>query len=176
MLRFLARPLTGLALLMALFFVTAAFSGGFYLRAELPPASSDPALKDAVLVVRPDGCREPSMAKLTATAEGLLDGERTTRQVRLRPITRGQYAITRQWPSEGDWVLKVTATYDGMTTGMLLLLGPNGAVSKDIAKGGIEKLPLRLDGREFGEPDIAEALADAARKGRDQELLPVGTP
>jgi hypothetical protein len=120
-----------LAFLAALSLASTAVAGGFQLSIEVPPASTDAELKDAVLLVRTYGCHRPAEAVVTATAEGLVGGERKSVPVKLTPASTGSYAITRQWPSEGVWALAITINYSGLTTSALVKLGPGGKVYSD---------------------------------------------
>jgi hypothetical protein len=114
------------ALLLAI--ASPALGGGFQISVETPSGTADPQLKDAVLVARTYGCHQPADAKLSASAEGFVDGSRKSLPLELRSIGSGVYAIKRQWPSEGKWVLALTGTYNGMTSSVLVELGPNGSV------------------------------------------------
>ena len=163
---------TGLALAMV--FVLIAAAGGFVLSVEKPKASSDPQMKEAVLLVRTLGCNEPSEAKVSAVAEGLVDGKRTSRPLQLREIDKGVYAVDRQWPSKGNWVLTITGHYNGHTSGVLVELGSDGAVITKAGNSGKVVVPVRHERRAFTEQEIETALATveqahksmAARTGR----------
>ena len=116
----------GCAVLLAV--SSSAFAGGFQLSVETPSGSSDAQMKDVVLVARTYGCHQPADAKLSAAAEGLVNGERKSVTLDLRSIGSGVYAIKQQWPSEGTWVLTLTGSYNGMTSSVLVQLGPYGKV------------------------------------------------
>ncbi|HKA22308.1 MAG TPA: hypothetical protein VKN18_28780 [Blastocatellia bacterium] len=124
---------TTLALVLLAGFVllagaSTATAGGFYLSVETPGSPIEPQLKDVVLIARVSGCHQPADAKLSATAEGLVNGARKSVPLELRSIGSGVYGIKQQWPSEGTWVLALTGAYNGMTTSALVELGPNGKV------------------------------------------------
>lgn len=159
--RTLLRAVPGLCL--AALIVTAALggAGGFYLSVERP-AGDDPALRGAVLVVRPTGCHEPAKARLTATAEGIVDGKRQSRPVTLHAVGEGVYTVRQEWPAEGAWVLSLTGTYRGQTTSALVELGAGGAVVSRTA-GGTD-LPVHLIHGKAGRDDLASALASAQRR------------
>lgn len=114
------------ALLLAI--ASPALAGGFQLSVETPTGSTDPQLKDVVLIARTYGCHQPADAKLSATAEGFVNGDRKSLPIELRSIASGVFAIKQQWPSEGKWVLALTGAYNGMTSSVLVELGPNGQV------------------------------------------------
>src|SRR5207244_741384 len=77
------------------------------------PRAGDSDGKDAVLLVRTYGCHQPADAKASATAEGVIDGKRTS--VALDPKATGAEgdAIRQQWPSPGSWGAAVTADDGG---------------------------------------------------------------
>ena len=114
------------ALLLAI--ASPALAGGFQLSVETPARSSDPQLKEVVLIARTYVCHQPADAKLAATAEGFVNGKRKSLPLELRSIGSGVYAIKQQWPSEGTWVLVLTGAYNGMTSSVLVELGPHANV------------------------------------------------
>src|SRR5439155_14076645 len=90
------------------------FAGGFFLTIGNPVAANAPQAKGAVLVVRPDGCHEPAKARITGTAEGMVNGSRRSVPLRLVTLpTPGVYAVNREWPTEGVWVVNLTGAYLG---------------------------------------------------------------
>lgn len=102
-----------LALLLMLAGLGSASAGGFGLQVELPNRN-DARLKDAFLTVRPEGC--VNCSSVTATAEGIVNGQRRSIPVSLELITKDSsprgyhtYALRRQWPAEGSWALVITA-------------------------------------------------------------------
>jgi hypothetical protein len=112
------RPGLFLGLALAATVVTVALAGGFYLSVERP-AGADPAFQHAALVVRTLGCKDPSQAKLTVRAEGIVDGQRRSQPLALRSVSQGVFAVDRAWPAEGTWVVAITATYNGVTREVL---------------------------------------------------------
>ncbi|HEX5387493.1 MAG TPA: hypothetical protein VFW66_12370 [Gemmatimonadales bacterium] len=98
-----------------------------WLSIESPVNPYDPATRDAVLLVHTtvrDG--HTTVADLSGSAEGLVGG--TRRSVPLRFDTTahsGVYAVRRQWPLDGTWLLRITLL--GHTTA-LVTLGPSGDV------------------------------------------------
>jgi hypothetical protein len=87
------------ALLVAL--APAALAGGASARIEGPG-------KDGRYTVRTYQCSNPSALKVTAWAEGLVDGRRQTVPVTIRRTrARGVYEFTRSWPENGQWVIRM---------------------------------------------------------------------
>lgn len=171
--RFYSLPGSSLiaVLVMTMVAVGFAFAGGFYISVEQPQNASDPHLKDAVLVVRADGCHQPSDAKISAIAEGVVDGKRRSLPLRLREVGEGVYAIHQQWPSNGSWVVAVTGMYLGHTRSVLVELGANGAVVTKATGANKTKLPVRMADREFSAREIDAALASVVRNGQRVEAL-----
>lgn len=141
----------------------AVFAGGFYLSVTVPDAESDdPRVKEAVLLVRPIGCHEPSAAKLSVRAEGLVDGQRKSLAVRLTPLGDEEgYAVRRQWPAEGVWVLTLTGEYRGHTSSVLADLAPNGTLQT--GKNG-KGLAVRVVPHRLSTAEIETAVREAARR------------
>lgn len=107
--------------LLALPLAAQLFAGGFWIELGNPTASSEAMRNHAVLVARVSGCHEPAKAIVTATAEGIVNGERKT--VQLKPIlmsATATYSIQKEWPSEGRWAVKVVAQREGLTTSFIV--------------------------------------------------------
>ncbi|HZU24958.1 MAG TPA: hypothetical protein VFA04_05520 [Bryobacteraceae bacterium] len=103
------------------------FAGGFWLQLGDPSANPDAKAKNAVVIVRPFGCISPADAKLTGTAEGMLNGQRRTIALDLVPLSeKATYAVLREWPAEGSWVLRLTASVPGRTTSALVPVTAEG--------------------------------------------------
>jgi hypothetical protein len=116
------------------------FAGGFYLELGSPSASSDPKAKGAVVLARFTGCHEPEKASLIATAEGMVAGKRQSIPLQAVALsTPGVYAITKQWPAEGKWVLKLVGRYPvgpGVTTTLVRLAGDGYDRGNMVMKAG----------------------------------------
>lgn len=140
-----------------------ALAGGFQISVETPTGSSDPQLKDVVLIARTYGCHQPADAKLSATAEGFVDGNRKSLPLELHPIGSGVYAIKQQWPSEGSWVLTLTGAYNGMISSALIELGANGKVlpGTRLLEGNLKGVHAKGARRTW----IAEDIDTALRSG-----------
>ncbi len=129
--------------LIALGVVMPLLGGGFYLELGSPSASSDLKAKGAVVLARFTGCHEPEKAVLTATAEGVVQGKRQT--VVLQPValsTPGLYAISRTWPAEGKWVLRLEGRYPavGVTSTLVKVTGDSFERKGAIMKPGMADL------------------------------------
>lgn len=160
-----------------------AVAGGFQLSVEAPGASADSQLKDVVLIARTYGCHQPADARLSAAAEGLVNGARKSVPLELRSIGSGVYAIKQQWPSEGTWVLALTGAYNGMTSSVLVELGANGNVlpGTRIEEGSLKGVHAKGARRAWIAEDIDSALrtsagltSESAGGSDGSDLLPLG--
>jgi hypothetical protein len=124
------------------------FAGGFWLELGNPEASAAARQANAVVTVRAIGCHDPAAAKVTATAIGVVNGERRTIPIRLTPLGEpGMFAITQQWPKEGKWVIQLVGKNDEQFTNTLVTAGP----------GGVDRLHAKADIHAFAQSDV-EAL------------------
>ena len=146
------------AILLAM--ASPALAGGFQISVETPGSSKDAQLKDVVLIARTFGCLQPADAKLSATAEGFVNGNRKSLPLELRSIGSGVYAINKQWPSEGRWVLALTGAYNGMTSSVLIALDSNGNVlpGTRLQEGHLKGVNAKGARRAWSNEDIDAAL------------------
>jgi hypothetical protein len=101
--------------------------GGFYLQLGNPDANPDARKANAVLVVKATGCHDPATAQLTARAIGTVDGKRQTIPLNVIKLPGdGVFALSQQWPSEGKWIIELTATNGEQFTNTLIAAGPDG--------------------------------------------------
>jgi hypothetical protein len=79
----------------------------------------------------PTGCGNPAEAKLSAVAEGIVNGKRASIPLKVKALTSpGLHAISKQWPAEGKWVIRVVASYEGSQTSVIVPFEGNVAVRK----------------------------------------------
>jgi len=104
--RKLSRPLLALSICAA-----PLFAGALLVQIGDPAANPEAVAKHAVVVARITACRSPEKTTLTATAEGSVNGERRSIPLKVSALsTAGTFAIVREWPDEGNWVVKLVAT------------------------------------------------------------------
>jgi hypothetical protein len=102
-------------------------AGGFYLQLGNPEASQEAQKAGAVLTVKATGCHDPATATLTATAIGVVNGERREIPLKVSHLTGdGFFAIAQQWPREGKWVISLVARNGEQFTNTLVSAGPSG--------------------------------------------------
>lgn len=124
-------------------------AGGFYLQMGNPDASPEAKKLHAVLTIQATGCHDPAAARLTATAIGVVNGERREIALKLEPLaTPGMFALSRQWPSEGRWVIRVEANNGEQFTNSLLRASPQG----------VDRTHDRADHRQFTAAEVDEML------------------
>jgi hypothetical protein len=77
---------------------------------------------------------------VTATAEGVVKGQRTSLPIKLTPMKeKGVYQFARTWPSDGTWIVRITpAARDRAVT--LAAISSDGRV-------GDNELVWKSDGR-----------------------------
>lgn len=87
------------------------FAGALRLEVDTP-ASNPEALRDhAVLLARITACRSPEKTAVTATAEGTIDGVLQSIPLKVLSLsTAGTFAVLREWPATGTWIIKMVAT------------------------------------------------------------------
>ena len=125
------------------------FAGGFYLQMGNPEASPEARKLNAVVTVKATGCHDPATARLTATAIGMVNGERREIPLKVAPLsTPGMFALTQQWPKEGRWVIRLEADNGTQFTSSLLPAGPDG----------VDRYHDRADHRHFTSEEIDAML------------------
>ena len=145
-----ARPVLGLLLIVTCVAVTVA--GGFQLRIDVPQDDSD-----VVVLVRTYRCHQPEKAKVTGTAEGLVDGQRVSVPLTLKTVEKGVYSVERQWPARGAWVLAFSGSYAGHHTSTVVTLDDQGKVAIRETERGTE-LDARILPRKLKSKDVERAL------------------
>ena len=125
------------------------FAGGFWLQVGNPEANAAAGKMGAVVTIKAVGCHDPATAKVTATAVGVVNGERRTIPLELKPLAEpGAYALSQQWPREGKWVIQLVGRNGEQYTNTLIAAGP----------GGVDRLNARLDMKAFSASDVDAML------------------
>jgi hypothetical protein len=128
---------------------------------ESPVNPFDATARGAAMLVHAAFREGPSqLSDLSGTAEGLVNGAR--RSIALRFDVTGQpnvYALRRQWPTEGSWLLRINLR----TTSALVMLDHEGNVASvrvptRVASDGMA-LPRDVTSRE-----IDSTLASAPKR------------
>lgn len=86
-------------------------------------------VKSAAFVFRSQGCADPAKMEVTGKAEGRVNGQRRTMPLRIVSApTPGVFAVNREWPAEGVWIINLAAKCAGATAGALVVPGERGPV------------------------------------------------
>jgi hypothetical protein len=94
-------------------------------------ASVEGPFKDASYAVRTANCGAASWLSVTATAEGVVNGQRRSMPIKLSTTKeKGVYRFTRTWPSEGQWMVRVQVR-DGHGPVTLASIASDGHVGEN---------------------------------------------
>jgi hypothetical protein len=130
-----------------------------WLSIESPVNPFDATTRGAVLLVHA-ATREgpPAAAALTGTVEGIVRGARRSMSLRLDATPNpGVFAVRRQWPAEGTWLLRISLQN---TTAIVSLDGDRVAgVSVPVLATSDGNIPRAVSARE-----IDSTLSAAARR------------
>ena len=100
---------------------------------EYPPSPYDQTTRGAYLLVHSFHHGTPVEMPVAGAAEGIVDGRR--RSVKLdftRTSRTGVYALRKQWPEGGTWMLRISVTQghgSGNTVTALVDIGGDGQVA-----------------------------------------------
>lgn len=99
-------------------------------------------VKSAAFVFRSQGCVDPAKMEVTGRAEGRVNGQRRTMPLRIVAAqTPGVFAVNREWPSDGVWVISLAAKCAAASAGALVVpgeRGPNREASKFFPRAATE--------------------------------------
>jgi hypothetical protein len=124
-------------------------AGGFFLQVGNPEANAEARKMGAAVVIKAVGCHDPANAKVTATAIGVVNGQRRTIQLEVKALREaGEYALTQQWPKEGKWVIQVVGKNDEQFTNTLIGAGPDG----------VDRMHVKLNMKAFASSDVDSML------------------
>ena len=130
--RTVARAALAAVSLVAIMAMAPAPVGPPWISIEYPPSPFDATTRDALLLVHAFHHGTPMNFPVTGKAEGIVSGKR--RSITLdftRTSRQGVYALKKQWPAEGSWVLAIDVTQETSDkAGALVELGAAGEVVK----------------------------------------------
>ncbi len=111
-------------LISVAFLAAPLFSGALLLQVADPETSPEAQAKHAVVMARMTACHSPEKTIVSATAEGVVGGQRKTLPLKVIKLsTPGMFAVAREWPSEGVWAVRMVATnpdYKDYATGVII--------------------------------------------------------
>ena len=126
-----------------------AFAGGFFLQLGNPEASSEARKLGAVLTIKAAGCHDPATAKVTATAIGVVNGQRRTVPLEVKGLSEpGTFAVLGQVPKEGKWVVELVGTNGEQFTNTLVAAGADG----------LDRLHAKADMHKFAASEVEGML------------------
>jgi hypothetical protein len=141
----------GLIIPLILLIAAIAFAGGFQLSVESGQSRNE------VLIVKTFGCHVPSDAKLSGTAEGIVNGERKTINLQFKHDKKGVFTIAKQWIDEGVWVITIKGKYNGMNSNAIVEIDPKSNLK--LAKGEIVyDLKVKIVNRDVKSEEITKLL------------------
>lgn len=112
-----------------------------WLSIESPVNPYDGSTTGAILLVHAatrDGT--PTIADVNGSAEGIVSGARRTIALKLDPTSRpGVFAVRRQWPTEGTWLLRISLQ---STTALVSLDGAGRVTGVNIPSTVAEGRPI----------------------------------
>jgi hypothetical protein len=128
---------------------------------EYPPSPYDASTRDAFLLVHTFHHGTPIVAPVTGKAEGIVGGERRSVALKFGGTSRsGVFALNKQWPAEGTWVLFITANQgpdDDVTA--VVELAANGQVAS-------VRVPTERRGSWMVPSDVSSAERESIVKAR----------
>jgi hypothetical protein len=110
-------------------FVSALTAADFSIQFASPVAAQSYRMKQSAFVFRTLGCLEEAKLDVSATAEGLVNGQRRSMALKVAPApTPAVYGIFREWPNEGLWVVNITARCGAQSAGAIVTTNDKGFV------------------------------------------------
>jgi len=171
-------PLLALSAALSLGAVAAApaatLVGPPWISIEYPGNPFDRAGRDVFLYVHSFHHASAVDARVSGTAEGIVAGARRTVALEFAKTARpGTYALRRQWPSEGTWMLVISTTSGGVADGATALveIAPTGEVSAVRVPTTVRDgwtVPVAVSAREVDAALRARATALAAGARRSE--------
>ncbi len=115
-------------LLMAVILAAPLFAGALILQVDDPRSNPEAIAKKAVVVAHITACHSPEKTTVTATAEGLVNGQSQAIPLKVINLSQpGTFAVSRRWPDQGAWTVKMIATnpdYPNYATTLLVPVNP----------------------------------------------------
>jgi len=160
-------PLRTIAIAAAALALTAAAPsfGPPWISIETPPNPFDAASRGAFLIVHTFHHGDMVASGVTGTAEGIVAGARRSVPLSFDATTqKGSYALRKQWPADGTWMLVINT--GGQAQGVTALVdiettGEAGRVRVPIKRRDGWDVPQQVTARDV--TAALEARAGAAR-------------
>jgi hypothetical protein len=117
--------------ILALFYLQAGLlaAEGFSIQIASPVAAQTYRMKSSAFVFRALGCEAPAKPEVTATAEGMVLGQRRSVPLKVQEAqTPGVFGIFRQWPDEGVWIVNLAGRCGPKSTSVLVATNGTGFI------------------------------------------------
>jgi hypothetical protein len=145
----------------ALMLTAAATSfGPPWISIETPPNPFDQSTRGAFLVVHTFHHGDAVASGVAGSAEGIVAGNRRSIPLAFDTTSRrGTYALRKQWPNDGTWMLVINTGGRAQGITALVDLGPQGDVA------GV-RVPTRRNGQWEVPQQVTDRDIDAALEAR----------
>ena len=160
----------GAVIAAALVLSAAASFGPPWISIETPANPYDAATRGAYLVVHTFHHGNIVASGVTGTAEGIVGGARRSIPLAFDTTSRrGSYALKKQWPSDGIWMLVINTGGQAQGVTALVDIGATGGVAEvrvpTMRRDGWD-VPQQVTARDINAAleARASALASAARR------------
>ncbi len=151
-----------LATALTLSAFSTASAGPPWIAIEYPANPFDQTSRDAFLTVRTYHHGEMMAKTVTGTAEGVVNGQRQSMKLDIRPGSQpGMYVVRWQKPANGRWVLVINSGNQGIVDATAVVeISPTGAVAN-------VSVPTRQLGNGWiGPRPVAASEIDGLLQGR----------
>lgn len=147
------RRAAGVALSSIVLIAAAPSFGPPWISIETPPNPFDAATRGAFLIVHTFHHGEAVASGVSGTAEGIVSGARRSIPLAFDTTTRrGSYALRKQWPSDGLWMLVLRTGEGSGSVTALVDIGAEGtvaAVRVPTRRSGGWDIPQQVSAREI---------------------------
>lgn len=100
----------------------------FSIQIASPVAAQSHQMKRSAFVFRTVGCAD-AKPEVSATAEGRVEGQRRSVPLKVVPApTANVFAISREWPNQGVWIVNIKARCASRAAGALVATDAKGIV------------------------------------------------
>lgn len=165
------RPTLRTTLLAAAVLTLAAAAPAFgppWISIETPPNPYDAASRGAFLVVHTFHHGTLTASGVTGAAEGIVAGSRKSIPLSFDTTSRrGSYALRKQWPNDGTWMLVINTGGQAQGVTALVDIGSTGDVSRvrvPTRRNGEWEVPLQVTARDIDAALAARVTTTSARR------------
>lgn len=145
--------------------IATSIAGPPWISIEYPVNPYDETTRDAFLVVHAFHHGTPMAFPVNGTAEGIVNGKRTSQKLEFKRTTRtGVYALNKQWNDKGTWTLVISVLQaENDKVSAVVELGANGSVAS-------VNVPTKRQGDWVVPAQVVMADVDASLAARAQNV------